>query len=76
VVTRERLIFTDGDFAAGTSCELAPPAEAAELLSGRAPLTRAAAKDGELLVIALGGGLRLVRADEVQLVAAASSEAA
>lgn len=60
MTTRERLIFADAEYPAGTACELAPPVEAAELLSSRAPLTRAQAAAGELLVIRLGGALRIV----------------
>lgn len=73
---RERLIFTHGDFAAGTACEAATSDEIVATLRGRALLTRGLILNGELLVVRLGGRPCIVPAGAVQLVAAGSSEAA
>lgn len=72
---RERLIFAEGEYPAGTPCEFAPPDAAALILHGRL-ISAAGVAAGDLLVIRLGGKLRIVSAGAVQLVAATSSEAA
>lgn len=76
MVTREHLIFADGEYPAGTACEAASPAAAAEMLLRVGPITRLGIEAGDLRVVRLGGELRIVPAWAVQLPAAGSSEAA
>lgn len=71
MTTLERLIFEDGEYPAGTPCELAPAAAAAGLLQGRL-ISAAGVAAGDLVVVRL----RIISAAAVQLPAAGSSEAA
>ena len=65
--TRERLIFSDAEYPAGTRCELARAQEAEAALARRAVHTRAGVVSGELRVVRLGGRLRVVAAAALTL---------
>lgn len=60
----ERLVFVDGEYPAGTPCEAAPE-QAAALTIG--PITRLCVEVGALVVVRIGGRVRLAPAGAVQV---------